>query len=139
MDSPFDRNRRYLVAFVGGMVAVPRAMAQTELVGAKWWLTSASGAPSVGEAWLTFAADGAVSGNTGCNSLRGTAEIGDGTINFGPLATTRMACRDEGAMEQEASVLSILSGETVYGIEGEVLTIARPDDGVALTFERRGG
>ena len=35
---------------------------------------------------------GKVNVNAGCNTGSGAAELGEGTITFGPIATTRMAC-----------------------------------------------
>ena len=40
---------------------------------------------------LTIADDGAVSGSTGCNRITGHATVSGSDIEFGPLATTRMA------------------------------------------------
>ena len=126
-----------LVSLSGIMTVVSGAAAQTELTGTRWTLTGVLGGPAMGEAWLEIAADGSVTGSSGCNAFRGTAEIEDGTIRFGPMASTRMACREGGAMEQESRLFSILSGEVAYGIGGDELTLTRPSDGSTLTYERR--
>lgn len=60
----------------------------------------------------------------GCNSGGGTVKVGDGTLTFGPLAMTRMACEVE-AMRVEAAVAQVLDGETVYEIAGSQLTITK--------------
>lgn len=64
----------------------------------------------------------------GCNSGGGNVEIGDGTLTFGPLAMTRMACEAE-AMQVEAAVARMLDGETAYEITGAQLTITKGERG----------
>jgi len=41
---------------------------------------------------LDFGEQGFVSGNTGCNQIRGQASVTDNTLRLGPLASTRMYC-----------------------------------------------
>ena len=69
---------------------------------------------------LGFAADGSVTGTTGCNSLFGDY---DEVTGFGTIGATRMAC-EESIMAQEALVLSILGPNATLTIEGSLLTIA---------------
>jgi len=71
-------------------------------------------------ATLGFAADGSVSGSTGCNSLFGSYAAATG---FSALGTTKMACEPP-IMEQEALVLEILDPEATLTIDGSLLTIA---------------
>ncbi len=84
---------------------------------------------------LEIAADGTVSGSTGCNRFRGRAEIGAGTIAFSPLATTRMACPDP-AMEQERRVLEALAAARRYQVEAGALTLLGADGGALARFRR---
>ncbi|MDO6389153.1 copper resistance protein NlpE N-terminal domain-containing protein [Pontibacter sp. BT731] len=65
--------------------------------------------------------EGKVSGSAGCNRITGTLEpIGD-RINFGPLASTRMACPN---MEVESQFLKVLSdGELRYRVGEERLEL----------------
>jgi heat shock protein HslJ len=72
-------------------------------------------------ATLAFA-DGSVAVDAGCNSGSGSAEIGDTTITFGPIATTKMAC-EGAAMEVEQHVLAVLSGEVAFGIDSDSLEL----------------
>ena len=82
---------------------------------------AASSVPTEAEAFLEF--DGTnVTGSGGCNTLNGPATVGEGTITFGPIATTRMACAED-VMALEGQVLEVLSGEVVYTIDGDVLTL----------------
>lgn len=41
---------------------------------------------------LRFGTDGKVTGTADCNSLNGSYTLSDKALQFGPLATTRMAC-----------------------------------------------
>lgn len=56
------------------------------IVGA-WGDTDAPTSPS-----LVFAEDGTVSGTDGCNRLRGAWTADGDTVDFAPLASTRMFC-----------------------------------------------
>lgn len=107
-----------------------------ELEGRTWNVTGTianQGVSSVPQgASLTFA-DGSVAVKGGCNSGSGEATIGDGTITFGPIATTRMACEDA-LMELEAKVLAVLDGEVTYTVDGDTMVLTNADDlGLQLT------
>ncbi|PTR31781.1 heat shock protein HslJ [Rhodococcus sp. OK519] len=75
---------------------------------------------------LTIGDNGQATGSTGCNRFNGPAQVGDGTIDFGPLATTRMACPTDVA-EVERAVLHVLDGEVTYTIDGAVLRLTKAD------------
>ncbi|MDV3125166.1 META domain-containing protein [Mycobacterium sp. 21AC1] len=77
---------------------------------------------------LKIAADGAVSGSTGCNQITGHATV-SGTpavIEFGPLATTRKACPGE-LGEVEQAVLRVLDGRVQTAIDSDELRLTRED------------
>lgn len=74
---------------------------------------------------------GQVNVNAGCNRGGGSAEVGDSTIRFGPIATTKMAC-DETAMGVEDHVLRVLTGEVTWSIDAGSLTLVAAD-GAGLT------
>ncbi|MGB3708094.1 META domain-containing protein [Gordonia sp. (in: high G+C Gram-positive bacteria)] len=87
-----------------------------------------------------IAEDGAMSGNTGCNSMHGTAKTAttDPTseeIEFSRIATTRMACPPD-AMEIEQTVLAALQGKATVTVEGDEMkltNVADPTVGLRLT------
>jgi hypothetical protein len=85
-------------------------------------------------------ANGQVSGSAGCNTYQGTYRstraAGTNTIEFGPLATTRMMC-DEPLMDQEQLYLAALEAATEYTIEGFALTITYPG-GELLFYDKDG-
>ena len=60
--------------------------------------------------------DGRVSGRGGCNLYSGPAEIGDGTLKFGPMISTKMACLENGLMQQEAAYLKALQSARSYAV-----------------------
>ena len=66
--------------------------------------------------------DGQVEVDLGCNRGSGTATVGEGTLEIGPLATTRMACPGD-ADDVEAHLLGVLSGMVEYAIEADQLTV----------------
>jgi heat shock protein HslJ len=106
------------------------------LVGAKWWLTELGGKPAVGNAFVNFAADGAVNGNAGCNNFMGSAAQGEGSIKFKPLGSTMMMCTEDGLSEQEGALHQVLVDETSYTIAGDVLTITNTASGTKAVFSK---
>lgn len=111
-----------------------RARPAAALTGTEWKVTSlveggtASPVPegTAGKARLTFGKDGSVRGNLGCNRVSGMAKVTEGTITFGHLTTTRMACRGP-AMTLERYLLKLLHGPLSYRIQQHGLTLRAPD------------
>ena len=112
------------------------------LVGTTWQLTEliSDDGPdaAVGSPWtdaeLVLGEDGRLSGSTGCNRLMGGFELDGEVLVLGPLATTRMACTDDGAAEQERQVLAVLdAGPLTVELEGDRLVLRAPD-GSALGY-----
>jgi heat shock protein HslJ len=96
-------------------------------------VSSVPGSPEV-EASMTFAG-GQVQGTDGCNTFGGPAEVGDGSITFGALRMTRMACTgDEGALAE--AVAPLLQGTVEYEIESDQLTLTA-DSGRGLVLRAR--
>lgn len=61
-----------------------------------------------------------VTGSGGCNRINGTYEAGTGTLRFGPLAATMMACP---SMETETAFLRALQETRRYRLSGRVLDL----------------
>lgn len=80
-------------------------------------------------------ASGRVSGNAGCNNFTGSYTVNGGTINFGPIAATKMACGEK-EMTQEAKLLSVLKSKvsTRYTVDGDL--ILTNESGQRATFRR---
>jgi heat shock protein HslJ len=118
-----------------GSASAPRA--ETMI----WRLIETSSGPAAAEGWIRFAADGTVSGNSGCNNFAGSVALGPGTVSFpGPLASTRMFCSPPEIMAQEDAVLSALAAAARYEFDlaqGR-LTISGPNGEQPLVFEAQG-
>jgi heat shock protein HslJ len=103
------------------------------LVGAVWTLETistdgtASNVPaSVQAPTLEFLANGDVNATTGCNTGGTSVTTGEGTMTFGPMRLTMMACEGD-AGSVEAAVTTTLDGEVTYTIEGNQLTLTKGD------------
>lgn len=80
---------------------------------------------------ITFGDDGRLTGTGGVNRLMGSYEVGEGTISFGPGATTKMAGPPE-AMAQEQALTAVLVGDLPYELTGDRLLLGREGEGVVL-------
>jgi len=78
---------------------------------------------------LQMAEDGQAAVFTGCN--RGGASVGTNgaTLSFGPMRMTKMACPGS-AQAVETSVLTVLSDDVTFAIDGDQLTLTRGDQGL---------
>jgi heat shock protein HslJ len=110
------------------------------LVGTTWTVTgtvaneAVSSVPMDSTASITIADDGTVAVNTGCNTGSGSVEVGDDTLTFGPIATTKMACPPEQSA-LETSVLSVLQGEVTYEIDGSNMSLRSGDGADEIGLE----
>ena len=76
---------------------------------------------------ITFADDGSVYGNSGCNRFTGTYKVKGESITIGPLASTLMAC-PEPQMSAEGTFLTRLQAAVSYHATSKVLKIFAPKD-----------
>lgn len=111
------------------------------LAGTPWQLATlvtgevASSVPAGVTASIEIGGDGQVRLNTGCNTGGGRVEVGDRTLRWGPLMTTRRACLGaEGEVEQQ--VVSVLAGVTSYEIVEETLTVTKGDRALGFRAAR---
>ncbi len=97
------------------------------LMGTRWIVDgiesggAVSSMPAGVTASLTFGA-GRVAVETGCNSGGGPIDVADGTITFGDLALTAMACPGD-ASAAEGAVVAVLRGRVAYTITAGTLTL----------------
>lgn len=120
----------------------PTQTADLDLANTSWTLVS-YGAPDAptpalpgNPVTLVFEADGRAGGNASCNSYGGSYQIEDGSIRFGEIVSTLMACVDAGVGEQEQRYLSALQTTGSVALSGDQLTIAYNDGQEVLTFTR---
>ena len=129
-----------------GKTVVHANVSNSSLVG-DWAITGylnaeANGFMSVleGDAAPTasFAEDGTVSGNAGCNTYNGPwTQSDDRTdISVGPLATTRMACADQDANDQETSLLQALEASVSADVTTHAATFYNDDGWRTVTLTR---
>ena len=118
----------------------------TPIEGTRWSLTgtiekdATYAVPAGVDAWIQID-DGQLTGSGGCNRIRGEATVtpppgrpgAEGTVDVGPLASTRMACEGDGDLV-ERHVLQVLDGELRSFVGGSTLVLER-SDGLGLVFE----
>lgn len=104
-----------------------------------WRFGAVNGEPAVGDAEITLAPDGSISGTTGCNRFSGRGEMVDGALVIdGPLAATRMACPGEALTMQEDRILAALRGRLSIGFDpfSQSLQLVNEDAGITLRLDR---
>ena len=84
---------------------------------------------------LELGADAQAGGTGGCNRYRTSAKLGDGTIELGPIAATRMAC-PPAAMDQERRFFTALAGVRRYEFDRGVLVLRDADGTVRVRLAR---
>jgi heat shock protein HslJ len=124
------------------MVGAGPAAAEPEaaLTGTYWRAVTIDGSPAAQlpqkrEAHMMFNAEGKrVSGSTGCNRFTGTfTQTGD-SLNFSPLAVTKMAC-PPALTAQERAFLSVLQATTAMHLAGNTLELKDAAGKVRLRLE----
>ncbi|MGE0356137.1 MAG: META domain-containing protein [Burkholderiales bacterium] len=91
--------------------------------GTKWMLVTER--KTAGEAPYLEFGDGAVTGSSGCNQVRGRYvqdSVGAGAIVFSSIATSRRLC-DDVAMAVEERLLAVLRTSTSVRVTGDALRI----------------
>ena len=108
-----------------------------------WRLAEIDGKPvtihrGTREPHIMLRGDGArVTGFTGCNTLAGGFQERDGTLHFGKLVTTRMACVGEAANALEASFTKALDDTASYRITGDTLELRDAAGAARIRFTAR--
>lgn len=129
----------FLLALVALMLPAP-VSDQRVLAGTDWRLVSfgPAGAETNVVAGTTvsikFGEDDRVSGSTGCNAYSGTYEVRGDTISFGRLISTRRACLDQNANEQERRFLAALEAANRFRLSSNGLTILSDRGRTVLNF-----
>jgi heat shock protein HslJ len=103
-----------------GIAEAPPLPGPTGLGGTSWDLVEMGNTADLARIVPTieFAADGIVSGSTGCNTFSGTYSTDGETLGIGTLATTKIGC-DRPASAVEAEYLRALTGITSWSIESD--------------------
>lgn len=88
---------------------------------------------------LRFGEDARASGSTGCNSYGGTYQVRGDNISFSRLVSTRRACLDQNANEQEQRFLSTLGAANRFRLSSNRLTILSDRGRSVLNFVNSAG
>ncbi|HKR14597.1 MAG TPA: META domain-containing protein [Pyrinomonadaceae bacterium] len=72
---------------------------------------------------LNFGEDGRASGSTGCNSFSGTYTVRGDNVSFGRMISTKRACLDQKANQQEQMYLSALEQARSFRLTSNRLAI----------------
>ena len=93
------------------------------LTGTEWELRDLGGTPVLDDRkpTMAFLEPGRVSGTGSCNRYSGAAELGDGTIRVGQLASTRMACSTEVDNQEKAFLNALQNVRTMELVGGELV------------------
>jgi heat shock protein HslJ len=110
------------------------------LTGTSWALVAikdADGNPVTigGKPTFQIDAQGHVTGDDGCNTLAGEAQVVDHTIDFTALGGSQMACTGS-ANTTEEQIHAILSGRVGWSVDGDELTLTK--DGAGSLVYRSG-
>jgi heat shock protein HslJ len=115
------------------MDATASAPSPDALYGREWLLEDIAGAGVIDNlnSPIRFNPIGTTSGHAGCNRFTGSATIGAGSLDIGPLATTRRFCA-EAVMGQEQRFLDALSKAETWQIGDDGLLRMSAADGSEL-------
>lgn len=123
----------------GGDSAAETAASALDLTG-MWQLDQGSGPGGEVEiiptARITMevTADGEVRGSAACNTYLGTVVVDGSSVEFGPIATTRLACAPRpGAAE--AAYVAALDDVKAGSRQGDELTLTGPDTELVFTLQ----
>lgn len=106
------------------------------LTGTTWKLERIHGHNSIGsKASLTISPEGRIGGNTGCNAMFGHATIDGQKIAFGQMGSTKMACTQDGVMEQERAYTAALQQVARWRIKDGDLYLTDRGNVDILVFE----
>ena len=120
--------------------AQPGKRPSNDLTGTEWRLVSIgptgseTGLVAGTTVTLTLGEDGRASGSTGCNSYNGTFQIRGLGIKFSRLISTKRACLDQNANQQERRFLAALESADGYLHTSSRLTIRFDGGRMALNF-----
>ena len=113
---------------------------QRVLTGTEWRLVSLGPAGAETDivagttVTLNFGEDGRASGSTGCNSYSGAYQVRGDNLSFGRLVSTRRACLDQNANQQEQRFLSALESANRFRLSTDRLTILSDRGRSVLNF-----
>ena len=131
-------SRALILLIVACVIAACSEGGGDDPTGRTWQLVDLEGAEPVAGTIPDLAiADDVVSGNAGCNTYSGPAnvDVDQGSMTLGPdIISTMMACEDP-VNDQERRFLDALVRVTTYEMADDTLTLLDADGIVLATFE----
>lgn len=108
------------------------------MLAATWIAEEINGAPTAEKvvSWMKLTSEGRAQGQGGCNSFSGSYKLEDGVLSFGPIASTRRACR-EPQMSQEDRFFATLGAVKSGRIEDGKLVLTDLEGNTLLTFRKK--
>lgn len=96
----------------------PQAPPAAPLAGTQWLAEDIGGrgVMDMAQSTVQFDQQGRAAGNGGCNRYFGEYTIADGSLRFGPIGSTRMAC-PESLMNQEQNFFAALEATRSYRLD----------------------
>lgn len=114
------------------------SMVQSELANTRWVPVRIGERSITGlehEPWIVLDPRAKhAAGSGGCNRFSGSYESGEGTLRFGSLTSTRMACA---SMETETAFLKVLEGTRKFRLAGRRLDLEDANGVVLAQLEER--
>lgn len=110
------------------------------LINTYWKLVTLDGAPVVThenfrEAHLVLHQEASrLAGATGCNTLMGSYRVENERIEFGQIASTKMACPPS-QMKTEQDFLATLKQVTAWSVDGAMLVLSSDNSESLAVFE----
>ena len=111
-----------LGALLSGCQVDPTA-ALDSVVGPVWVVQTLDGTAFSAAATLRFSPDGRVSGKAPCNRYFGAVEITGSVMTIGPLASTKMACKN---LSDDYSYLAALGSMNQLRMDSDRLILTGP-------------
>ncbi|KAA5800959.1 META domain-containing protein [Alkalicaulis satelles] len=110
---------------------------ETLFSGIDWTLGELEGETFVSEGELSIRFDeGRVSGASGCNRFMGGYELTGEMLTLTQMASTQMACSQDGVMEQELRLLEVLSDVQMFDLTDEGDLVLRTGRNETVTARR---
>ena len=128
---------RCILICLAAVIVVACTRGSGKLEGTKWIAEEVAGhaaLPSV-RSTLEFTEPERVEGQGGCNRYAGGVKLDETTLHFGDIASTKMACAEPAAMDQESRFFTALAAARSYRVAGTKLLFADESGKVLVRFK----
>lgn len=124
-------------AAIGLTACINPVKEQHAAIVGSWKIVDIQGQAITGDkAKMTFTDQGAVSGNNGCNNIKGSYSPVHDHLNLSELASTRMACSGTAQLEERAFNQALEKIEH-FLVEGQALYLTNEQDKTVISLQKR--